>query len=129
MNREVGIKCGVVKSILQQLRKIHACFQQQRTYRFFDTSILLTYDAENVTPCLKSGELAGLPTTVPVNVRVIDFGKAIPVTDVDFARTNGDAADKEDRNFMLGVGRLIAVLEDLPALYAALPPEHKEKRY
>ena len=107
------MQCGVVTSILTQLRNIDSWFEKQRHFRFFDSSIYITYDAKNLGTYyeenkskLERGEIAQCLVGIPVKVRMIDFGKVVQ-----------DTTDGLDENYLSGLRSLIYIFENLLDLY------------
>ena len=95
----------MVDSILVELQKIESWFERQRHYRFFDSSVFMTYDAKLVDDFSKGLLTASAcrSSNIPVRVRMIDFGNAFPETE-----------DEPDENYLEGLRRLITIFESFP---------------
>ena len=81
------MQCGVVNTIIVQLEEIEHLFRMQRQFRFFDSSVLLTYDAKDLATFLEEHEsklssegIAQCRGGIPVKVCMIDFGKVVPLS-------------------------------------------------
>lgn len=111
MNAEHGIKYGLVASILEQLRKIHAWFRHQRHFLFFSSSILFAYDAENVKLFVDEGESWGDGESMH------EPDPKISVCMIDFAHVLPNLENNVDTNYLTSLEKLIYVFENLTELY------------
>ena len=90
MNGELGIKSGLVDSILKRLKEISSWFEYPISYKFYGCSILIVYDAE----CLINGK------DPEVRVKMIDFSHAVPNT-----------KKEKDENYATGLKKLIEAFQ------------------
>ncbi|KJE94385.1 hypothetical protein CAOG_005030 [Capsaspora owczarzaki ATCC 30864] len=91
-----SIQREVLQLILVKLRAILSWFERQRSFRFYGSSLLLTYEG---------AAQAGAPPAV--DVRMIDFAHVFPIV----ASDNGSLG--RDDGYIHGLTTLIRVLEQL----------------
>lgn len=115
MNGEIGIKYGLVASILEQLRKIHSWFLRQEQFLFFSSSILFAYDAKNLSLFLEKGESW---KNDDETMTTDDHEPKISVCMIDFAHVLPNVEDRLDENYLTSLEKLINVFENLADLYA-----------
>lgn len=101
----------MVKTIVKQLKEIYALYRKQRYFRCYDSSVLLTYDAENIIEAYKKHNPQDtfdcrsiIDTTIQVRIRMIDFGKTVTTTETE--------SNQEDENYLRGLRSLISLFED-----------------
>lgn len=83
-----------MKSALRKIRTITNFFGTQKIFRFYASSLLLTYDSADPPPAETDAE-------EDVEVRMIDFAHAVPV-DGDGADGEGPAEAPGDRGYLYG---------------------------
>ena len=96
MNKERGLKYGLVDKILSYLKKFRSWVERQRRYHFYGSSILIAYDAYDLQ----------LNQDVKLRVRMIDFNHALPNTEAT-----------KDENYCTGLAKLMKVFENLATLH------------
>ena len=107
VNGEKGIASGLVDSILQRLREIRSWFERQKRFQFYDSSILVTYDAKRLAEAVTRGEQTSFCEAVPAQVIMIDFDKVVSAE-----------ADRRDENYLSGLRNIIFIFEILSTMYA-----------
>ena len=108
---------GLVDNIISELEEIELWFEQQSTFYFYDSSVLIAYDAVNL-------EQGPFPLANPVpetRVRIADFAHVSP----NLERT-------KDMNYLQGFKELIATFRNLDIkrkqIYHNANRLHKNKR-
>lgn len=115
LNEDVGIRCGLLNSIIQQLKRIHSWFQRQRHFLFFASSVLLAYDADKLKFFLNSHY--GEPWRLDVPR---ENSPSIYVTMIDFAHVLPNLNNELDTNYVESLEKLIDVFENLSELSSHL---------
>lgn len=83
-------------SALRKIRAVKDFFERQKIFRFYASSLLLTYDSADPPP---EGDV---DVEEEVEVRMIDFAHAVPV-DGDGELGEGPAEAPGDKGYLYGV--------------------------
>lgn len=112
VNGEMGIKYGVVDNFLYQLRLLESWFERQRFFRFYQSSLVLFYDA-----IILHKFLIDTPKWTPFSD---ERNPAVPVKVlmVDFDNVFVDTEDKPDENCLSAIRSLISVFENMSTFRA-----------
>lgn len=93
-----GIRRGRVISALRKIRVLKSWFERQAIFRYYASSILITYDSADPP-------LEGVDAEEDVEVRMIDFAHAVPV-DVVGPDGTGPAQPPGDEGYLHGLNNV-----------------------
>ncbi|CAM9467343.1 unnamed protein product [Scytosiphon promiscuus] len=106
------LRRGRVKCALRKVRAVQDFFSRQKIFKFYASSLLLTYDAADPAPPGDEEE--------EVAVCMIDFAHAVPV-DGDGELGEGPAEAPADKGYLYGASNLVGIMEELLEVTAAEP--------
>ena len=112
---------GVVAEVRRQLLELHAWFVRQRTFRFYSSSVLVTYDAgDAVLDSIDAAAATAAAAAPDGDGAVADgAGAAVRVRLIDFAHAYGwDEVDADD-GCVQGLRTLASLLERIHARASA----------
>ena len=104
------LRRGRVMCALRKIRAITDFFARQKIFRFYASSLLLTYDSADPAP---PGDVEE-----EVHVCMIDFAHAIPM-DGDGEQGEGPAEAPADKGYLYGANNVSCVFGDAAAAAAA----------
>eukprot|EP00752_Nemacystus_decipiens_P003385 g3132.t1 len=107
------LRRGRVKCALRKIRTLADFFSRQKIFKFYASSLLLTYDSADPAP-------PGPDDEEEVAVCMIDFAHAVPV-DGDGELGEGPAEAPGDKGYLYGANNLVGIMEELLEVTMAAP--------
>ena len=144
VNGEIGLRAGVVRKMVEQLKEIATWFEDQKKYNFYASSIFLSYDSNDLKPFVPRAATHELEAEDHLTASSLDAGRTTVMEGTDHEGTEGleepddvsrtgekelkvrvrmidfdhalPTAQKDD-NYLDALKRLIKVFENLRTLY------------
>ncbi|XP_043932423.1 inositol hexakisphosphate kinase 3 [Protopterus annectens] len=106
------LRTDLLDPVLLLLQRLMSVIEQQNSYRFYSSSLLIIYEGEDPT---RENDRTSLPTnqnkSAMIDVRMIDFAH----TTYNTSKDNYTTYDGPDNGYLLGLQTLIGIFQNLKA--------------